>query len=131
MNISEFTKIYYEAQKEAIKEGIRANTILINKRFAKSNAFAIKDNNCNGAMYLPQMLFGLEVKGDDGILPDDVVFALLGTKTEREKLIEQTRAEVEKEYEEDLKEIFNEFYDQMKGIMLEFERIKKMWGENK
>lgn len=91
----------WEAWREALKEGIRANTVLINKHFAKVNEFPFAFMDRSGS--LPPMICGLEVHISNE-LPDGYDFAVLETpETEREKLIRQTRADTVKKMQEKLK----------------------------
>jgi hypothetical protein len=89
-----------EAWRVALKEGIRANTVLINKHFAKVNEFPFAFMGRSGS--LPPMICGLEVHISNE-LPDGYDFAVLETpETEREKLIRQTRADTVKKMQEKL-----------------------------
>ena len=55
-NILEHIK---KAQKQALKERIRANTILIDKEVAKLNGFYFK--SCNSITQIPNMILGLKI----------------------------------------------------------------------
>lgn len=78
-----------EAYKQAIKEGIDANTVVLNKNFIKTNGFAFCISN-HFWHDLPPMICGLEIRVTDD-LPEKVDFALIkANMTEREKLVKQT-----------------------------------------
>ena len=80
-----------EAQAKALKEGIKANTVIIDEHFAKVNAFDFVFGR--DVMHLPPMICGLEVQISDE-LPDGYDFAVLeAPETERERLIRRARAE--------------------------------------
>ena len=83
----------WDARQEAVKEGIKANTVIINKHFAKVNAHIF-----NGSVHdMPPMICGLEVRLSDE-LPEGYDFALCEAyETERERLIRNTKAEVARE----------------------------------
>ena len=99
----------FEAWREAIKEGIRANTVLINKHFAKVNGFPFAFMGRSGS--LPPMICGLEVHVTEE-LPDGYDFAVLeAPETEREKLIRQTRADTVKKMQERAAEIVGELVE--------------------
>lgn len=64
------------AEKEAVKENIQANTIIINSKFCKSDKFYL---GIGERVYeYPPMILGKAVVFED-ILPDDVAFALAKT----------------------------------------------------
>lgn len=78
-----------EAYKQAIKEGIDANTVVLNKNFIKTNGFAFCISN-HFWHDLPPMICGLEIRVADD-LPEKVDFALIkANMTERENLVRQT-----------------------------------------
>ena len=85
----------WDARQEAVKEGIKANTVIINKHFAKVNAHIF---NFNGSVLdMPPMICGLEVKLSEE-LPEGYDFALCEAyETERERLIRNAKAEVARE----------------------------------
>lgn len=84
--------LIFEARKRAIAEGIIANTVIIDKSFAKVNSIHVVAGD--GIFTLPPMICGLEVKLSDE-LPDRYDFAILeAPETEREKLIRKTKNEV-------------------------------------
>lgn len=64
-----------EAYKQAIKEGIDANTVVLNKNFIKTNGFAFCISN-HFWHDLPPMICGLEIRVADE-LPEKVDFALI------------------------------------------------------
>ena len=97
-----FQEMVMEAVKHAFKEGIKANSIIINKDFVMVKKAWIN----NGFSYseLPDMICGLEVYLTDDELPDNYSFAVLERdKTERELLIERTRQETAEKFAERLK----------------------------
>ena len=63
-----------KAQKQALKEHIRANTILIDKEVAKLNGFYFK-SSCNFITQIPNMILGLKVIYSDNLSDE------LGIKT--------------------------------------------------
>lgn len=98
-----FKEMVMEAVKHAFKEGIKANSIIINKDFVRVKKAWIN----NGFSYseLPDMICGLEVYLTDGELPENYSFAVFEKdKTERELLIEKTRKETAKKFAEKLKQ---------------------------
>ena len=71
-----------EAEKEAIKEGIEANTIFLNENFDKTKAFYnaiselyIGDDGCVGVLEYPPLILGKKVLLAN-FLPDKYSFAL-------------------------------------------------------
>ena len=68
-----------EAKAKALKEGIKANTVIIDKHFAKVNAFHFAFGRA--VMSLPPMICGLEVQVSDE-LPDGYDFAVLDIHAE-------------------------------------------------
>ena len=86
----ELYKAAMEAQKEALKNKIRANTILINKSLGIVKGFPI-----DYALF-PPMICGLEIKITDE-LPEEYSFAIVKSPTTlREELIAQVRRETVK-----------------------------------
>lgn len=89
-----------EAKAEALKEGIKANTVIIDEHFAKVNAFDfvwVRD-----VMHLPPMICGLEIQVSDE-LPDGYDFAVLEVpETERDRLVRKAKAEVAVEIFEEI-----------------------------
>lgn len=82
--MEEIFKRVLEARKEALKNQIAVNTILINEKLGIVKKFSF-DNNI-----LPPMICGMEVKVTDE-LPENVSFAITEVEqTERSKLIEET-----------------------------------------
>lgn len=85
-----FFNMVMEAKSEALKNQIKANTILINENLAKTLPFLFCGN------LIPAMICGLEIKFTND-LPDNVSFAVTeAIRTEREKLIEETKQETVK-----------------------------------
>lgn len=116
----------FDAYKEAMKEHIKANTVIINKHFAKVNAHIF---NFNGTVLnMPPMICGLEVRLSDE-LPEGYDFALCEAyETERERLIRNAKAEIAREIFE---EIYEDCFDQFGYINYEAlaELKKKYIGE--
>lgn len=89
-----------EAKAKALKEGIKANTVIIDKHFAKVNAFHFAFGRA--VMSLPPMICGLEVQVSDE-LPDGYDFAVLEVpETERGRLIRQAKSEAAREIFEEI-----------------------------
>ena len=85
-----FKEMVMEAVKHALKEGIKANSIIINKDFVRVKKSWIN----NGFSYskLPDMICGLECYLTDNDLPENYSFAVVEKlQTERERLIEKTK----------------------------------------
>ena len=83
-----FKEMVMEAVKHALKEGIKANSIIINKDFVRVKKSWIN----NGFSYseLPDMICGLECYLTDTDLPENFSFAVVEKpQTERERLIEK------------------------------------------
>lgn len=101
-----------EAHVLAMKEGIKANSIVINKKFVKVPSVWI--NICGSPRQLPAMICGLECYFTDNEFPDNYSFAVVEKpQTERERLIEKTKIDTAKEiYKELLKkqtEVYNKY----------------------
>lgn len=82
-----------EAQKLAVKENIKVNSIQISKDFVKIPKTVIKNNNC--VSISPPMICGLKTYIDmEDELPDDYAFALFQDDSEDNvvKSIEQDKA---------------------------------------
>lgn len=96
----------FDAYKEAMKERIKANTVIINKHFAKVNAHIF---NFNGTVLnMPPMICGLEVKLTDE-LPEGYDFVLCEAReTERDRLIAKAKAEVAREIFADIDKEYGE-----------------------
>ena len=91
-----FREMVMEAVKHAVKEGIKANSIIINKDFVRVKKSWIN----NGFSYseLPDMICGLEVFLTDNDLPENYSFAVVEKpQTERERLIEKTKSDTARE----------------------------------
>ena len=71
-----FIDMVKKAYTQAIREGIKVNSILINKNMVKVPATWIK-NGCGSAIELPPMLCGLNVFLTKDELPEGYSFALL------------------------------------------------------
>lgn len=85
-----------KAQELAVKEGIKANSIVINKKFVKVPSVWI--NMCGSPIQLPPMICGLECYFTDNEFPDNYSFAALEKpQTERETLIGKTKSDTARE----------------------------------
>ena len=94
-----------EACAKALKEDIKANTVIIDEHFAKINAFDFVFGR--DVMHLPPMICGLEVQVSDE-LPDGYSFAVLEVpETERERLIRQAKSEAAREIFEEIEKLCN------------------------
>lgn len=103
-----FADAVFEARNKALKEGIKANTVIIDEHFAKVNAFDFVFGR--DVMHLPPMICGLEVQVSDE-LPDGYSFAVLeAPETERERLVRKAKAEVIDEFAGELKEYLDDTY---------------------
>ena len=113
------------------KEDIKANTVIINKHFAKVNAHIF---NFNGTVHdMPPMICGLEVKLSEE-LPEGYDFALCEAyETERERLIRNAKAEIAREIFAEIEKVLtdNEVYFHQTDEMREafYELKKKYTGE--
>lgn len=102
----------YEAYKTALKEGIRANVIMLNKRLAKTNGFG--HITFGGVMDIPPMICGLEAYVTDEI-PEEFAFSMLeAPSTIREQV-----------YGEGHKRGYAEGYDQ--GVKDFAEKVKNYY----
>ena len=98
--------IIAEAYKKALKEDIKANTVIIDEHFAKVNAFSFVFGR--DVMHLPPMICGLEIQVSDE-LPDGYDFAVLEVpETERELLVRKAKAEAAVEIFEEIEELFRQ-----------------------
>lgn len=89
----------WEAYKKGIQEQIIANTILIDKHFAKTNRILVYN------LDIPPMICGLEIKLTEE-LPDGYNFALVeALETERDRIIKNAKAEVAREIFEEIDKI--------------------------
>lgn len=85
-----------EAQELALKEGIKANSIVINKKFVKVPSVWV--NIVGSPRQLPPMICGLECYVTDNELPDNYSFAVVEKlHTERERLIGKTESNTARE----------------------------------
>lgn len=115
-----FLEAIREAQKEAFKRQIRANTILINKSFAATNQFAIAVTSKFSGIpptiptvgIVKPMIMGMEVEVTDEI-PDEYAFAITEVDeaqlmTEQEKAIRQDeRRKVAEKFAKEVREYLN------------------------
>jgi hypothetical protein len=116
-----------EAYMKALKEDIKANTVIIDEHFAKVNAFSFVFGR--DAMHLPPMICGLEIQVSDE-LPDGYDFAVLEVpETERELLVRKAKAEAAVEIFEEIEKlhlhITNEF------DLRRYEALKKKYTEGR
>ena len=70
-----FFEMVRKAQTEAFREGIKANTIVINKNIVKVNKFAYLDG-FDGVRITRDMVCGMNVVLTEDELPDDYSFAI-------------------------------------------------------
>lgn len=85
-----------EAQALALKEGIKANSIVINNKFVKVPSVWV--NIVGSPMQLPPMICGLECYFTDNEFPNNYSFAVFEKpQTERERLIEKTKSDTARE----------------------------------
>lgn len=97
-----------EARTLALQEGIKANTVLINEKYAKVNAFPYL-----GGIF-PAMICGLEVYNTDE-LPDGYAFAVVqAPQTARELYEVQIRNKISKD-------LLQELYKKIKDLAKEYE----------
>lgn len=86
---SSLEDLIWEAHKTALHNGIRANTVMINKRLAKVNGFV--HGFAGGFMDIPPMICGLEAYVTDEI-PKEFAFGLVeAPETKKKKYIEEGR----------------------------------------
>lgn len=80
-----------ESYKHALHEGIKANTVILDKNFCKVNGFGFLIGGWDYKRF-PPMICGMEIRGiSDGELPEGYDFAVLeATMTEREALVRDT-----------------------------------------
>jgi hypothetical protein len=92
--------LIWDAHKTALHNGIRANTVMINKRLAKTSAFV--QSFGGGVMDIPPMICGLEAYVTDEI-PNEFAFCLAeAPETKSEKI---RAAERRLGYEQGVKEM--------------------------
>jgi hypothetical protein len=85
-----------EEQELALKEGIKVNSIVINKKFVKVPSVWV--NICGHPIQLPPMICGLECYFTDNEFPDNYSFAVLeNPQTERERLVGKTKSDTARE----------------------------------
>lgn len=109
--------ILAEAYMKALKEDIKANTVIIDEHFAKVNAFSFVFGR--DVMHLPPMICGLEIQVS-GELPDGYDFAVLEVpETERDRLVRKTRAEVIDEFAGELKEYLDDTYSTGEDVLID------------
>lgn len=109
-----FQEMAIEAVKHAVKQGIKANSIIINKDFVRVKKAWI--NNGFSCSELPDMICGLEVYLTDNDLPENYSFAVVEKpQTERERLIEKTKSDTAREIFEKIFEVICCFTTQGKS----------------
>lgn len=92
---AKLSKLVREAYITAMHEGIRANTIVLNKKFAKLKGFPLVFDTTY--MDIPPMIFALEAFVAEDI-PDEFSFSVLESPTtRREQVILQTTKRVRAE----------------------------------
>lgn len=114
-----------EANRKAIEEGIKANSVFINDRLVKTNSFVFRFCN-NVVAQMPPMICGLEAYITKE-LPDEYAFAVLEKpQTDRDKIVEQTRKDTVSEFVSKIDEeiqrrtIVNDYapdFDEMQDII--------------
>lgn len=98
----------FDAYKEAVNEGIKANTVIINNHFAKVNAHIF--DFFGTVLDMPPMICGLEVKLSNE-LPEGYDFALVEAReTERDRLIAKAKSEFAREIFAEIEELLNHHY---------------------
>lgn len=109
-----FLEAVREAYEFALREGIRANTLLIDKDFAKVSGVHVlfqRDARCTHGVSLPPMILGLEAR--IAPLPKGFGFAVTEViQTERDKLYAEAKAAGRREVIEQLKEFLFEREDE-------------------
>lgn len=89
----------WEAYKKGIQEQIVANTIIIDKHFAKTNRILV------GNLNIPPMICGLEIKLTEE-LPEGYNFALVeAPETERDRIIKKAKFDIASEIFEEIERI--------------------------
>lgn len=117
-----------EAQKLALKEGIKANSIVINKKFIKVPSVWL--NIVGTPIQFPPMICGLECYFTDNDFPDNYSFALLEKpQTERELLIEKTKSDTAKEILNKIRRLFPTAERCDFGDLYLIDKIKKIAEE--
>lgn len=128
-------ELIWEAQLEATKNNIRANTVVISKRLAKVNRFVQTFDFGISYKEFPPLVCGLEAYITDE-MPDELGFGLLeAPTTQREQVFEDGRKTGYKEgYEQGVKDFaekLQKFYDNYRGstysavVAYHIEQIKK------
>ena len=103
-------ELILEAKKVAVKENIKANSIILNKKYVKTPHLFVGDG------FLPPMVCGIEVYMTADELPDNYSFALTEkAQTERERLIGKTKSDTAKEIFEKIFEVLCCFTTQGKS----------------
>ena len=137
--ISESTKsladLIFEAKKTALKEQIIANTVIIDKTFAKVNDIHFVVGR--DILHIPPMICGLEVRLTDE-LPDGYAFALVeAPETERERIARTAKAEIAREIFEEFEEMLLHHYEEWDFCYYDdslgeaFAELKKKYTEGK
>lgn len=86
MIINEIMTRMREAKIEATKNAIRANTIIISERLAKTKPFALVFDDTHMISNFPPMILGMEMRVTDE-LPQEYDFAITqAPETERERI---------------------------------------------
>lgn len=72
--IKTITELILEAQQEALREGITANTVMINENMARVDAFDFQA--FNGVYSIPTMICGMNLYFTKNDLPNSYTFAI-------------------------------------------------------
>lgn len=83
-----FFETVRKAQIEAFKEGIKANTIVINENMVKVDAFQFRSIGGFGLCFSPTMFCGMNVVLTNDELPDGYSFAIFEGTTKSDRLSE-------------------------------------------
>ncbi len=114
-----------EANRRAMQEGIKANSIMINERLIKTKPF-IRQLFNSVITQIPPMICGLEAYITKELLNDYAFAVLEKPQTERDKIVEQTKKDTVREFvskiDEEIKHrtIVNDYspdFDEMQDII--------------
>lgn len=78
-----FFEMVAKAQAAAFKDGIKANSILINKNMVRVRSFPFSDGITRGIYFAPDMVCGLNVYLTEDDLPEGYSFAILESPKDR------------------------------------------------
>ncbi|MCX4384291.1 MAG: hypothetical protein OSJ39_00660 [Clostridia bacterium] len=100
IDMPSFISAIRNAQTEAWKRQIEANTIVIDNRFRYVKPFVLLSSWSN--IYFPPMIMGMEIKFAD--LPNNAAFLICKLdETENERKVKEIKAQAVKEFAEILK----------------------------